>query len=92
MKRKNVILAGDFNCDMTPSLDSNESHFGKCFKRILCSYGLKNIIDSPTSITLDSKSLIDLKVTSQSAKIQISGSIDLGISDHHLIYAVFESG
>ena len=89
MKRKNIILVGDFNCDMTPSLDSNESHFGKRFKRILCSYGLNNIIDSPTRITLDSKSLIDLIVTSQPAKIQISGSIDLGISDHHLIYAVF---
>ena len=77
MKRKNIILVGDFNCDMTSSLDSNESHFGKRFKRILCSYGLKNIINSPMCITFDSKSLIDLIVTSQPAKIQSSGSIRL---------------
>ena len=90
MKRKNIILVGEFNCDMTASLDSNESHFGKRFKRILCSFGLKNIINSPTRITFDSKSLIDLIVTSQPAKIQTSGYIDLGISDYHLIFAVFK--
>lgn len=75
MKRKNVILVGDFNCDMTPSPDSNEPHFRKRFKTILCSYGLKNVINSPTRITLHSKSLIDLIVTSQPAKIQTSGPI-----------------
>ena len=58
MKRNNIILVGDFNCDTTPSLDSNDSHFGKRFKRILCSFGLKNIINSPMRITSDSKSLI----------------------------------
>ena len=89
MKRKNIILVGDFNCNMTPSPDSNDSHLGKRFKRILCSFGLKNIINSPTRTTFDSKSLIDLIVTTQPAKIQTSGSIDLGISDHHLIFAVF---
>ena len=90
MKRKNIILVGDFNCDMTPGLESNESHFGRRFRRILCSYGLKNIINSPTRITSDSKSLIDLIVTSQSAKVQTSGSSALGISDHHLIFSVFK--
>ena len=81
---------GDFNCDMTPGLESNESHFGRRFRRILCSYGLKNIINSPTRITSNSKSLIDLIVTSQSAKVQTSGSSALGISDHHLIFSVFK--
>ena len=40
--------------------------------------------------TANSKSLIDLVITSQSSKTQTSGSIDLGISDHHLIFAVFK--
>ena len=87
---KNIILVGDLNYDMTPGLESNESHFGRRFRRILCSYSLKNIINSPTRITSDSKSLIDLIVTSQPAKVQTSGSIDLGISDHHLIFSVFK--
>ena len=90
MKRKNIILAGDFNCDMTLGVESNASHFGRRFRRILCSYGLKDIINSPTRIKSDSKSLIDLIVTSQPAKVQTSGSIDFGISDHHLVLSVFE--
>ena len=90
MKRKNIILAGDFNCDMTPSVESNASHFGRRFRRILRSYGLKDIINSPTRIISGSKSLIDLIVTSQPAKVQTSGSTDLGISDHHFIFSVFE--
>ena len=87
MKRKNIILAGDFNCDMTPGVESNTSHFKRRFRRILCSYGLKDIINNPTRIKSDSKYLI---VTSQPAKVQTSVSIDLGISDHHLILSVFE--
>ena len=81
---------GDLNSDITPGLESNESHFGRRFRRILCSYGLKDIINSPTRIISDSKSLIDLIVTSQPAKVQTSGSTDLGISDHHFIFSVFE--
>ena len=83
-------MVEDFNCDMTLGLDSSESHFRKCFKSILCSYSLKNIINSPTHITFDSRSLIDVIAKSQPAKIQTSGSIDLEIYDHHLIFAVFK--
>ena len=75
---------------MSHGLESKESRLGRRFRRILCSYWLKNIINSPTRITSDSKSLIDLIVTSQPVKVQTSGSIDLGISDHHLIFAVFK--
>ena len=83
-------MVGDFNCDMTLGLDSSESHLRKRFKIILCSYSLKNIINSPTHITFDSRSLIDVIAKSQPAKIQTSGSIDLEIYDHHLIFAVFK--
>ncbi|KAL9980683.1 hypothetical protein ACROYT_G009301 [Oculina patagonica] len=90
LKRKNIILVGDLNCDMLHKPSNAESEYGKRLRRILCSYGLKNIINSPTRITATSKSLIDLVITSQPSKIQTSGSIDLGISDHHLIFAVFK--
>ena len=44
----------------------------------------------PSRITLTLKSLIDLIITSQPAKVKTSGAIDLGISaDHHLVFAVF---
>lgn len=80
---------GDLNCDMTPGLESNESHFGRRFIRILCSYSLKNIINSPTRITSDSKSLIDLIVTSQPAKVQTSGSILVPLYKNSLNSASF---
>lgn len=90
LKRKNIILVGDLNCDMLHKPSNGESEYGKRLRRILCSHGLKNIINSPTRITANSKSLIDLVITSQPSKIQTSGSIDLGISDHHLIFAIFK--
>ncbi|PFX12217.1 Cytidine and dCMP deaminase domain-containing protein 1 [Stylophora pistillata] len=90
LKRKNVILVGDFNSYMLHKPNNRESEYGKRLRWILCSCGLKNIINSPTRISANSKSLIDLVFTSQPSKIQTSGSIDLGISDHHLIFAVFK--
>lgn len=62
MKRKNIILVGDFNCNMIFSLDLNEFYFGKCFKRILCSFGLKNIINSFICIIFEFKFFIDFIV------------------------------
>ena len=91
MQFKFVTFLG-YGCVMRMShgLESKKSRLGRRFRRILCSYWLKNIINSPTHTTSDSKSLIDLIVTSQPVKVQTSGSIDLGISDHHLIFAVFK--
>ena len=90
LKRKNIIVVGDFNSDMLHKPNNSESEYGKRLRRILCSCGLKNIINSPTRVTANSKSLIDLVITNQPSKTQTSGSIDLGISDHHLIFAVFK--
>ena len=70
--------------------NNSESEYGKRLRRILRSCGLKNIMNGPTRITAHSKSLIDLVITSQPSKLQTSDSIDLGISDHHLIFAVFK--
>ena len=90
LRRKNIILVGNFNCDLLPKSHNSESDYGKRLQRILNNCGLKNIINSPTSVTATSKSLIDLVITSQPSKTKISGSVDLGISDHHLIFTVFK--
>ena len=62
-------------------------------KRILRRFGYSNIIESPTRITANSKSLIDLIIVSPNLQASnvLAGSIDLGISDHHLIYAAFST-
>ena len=89
LRRKNIILLGDFNSDMLKGSSKTESQYGKRLKRIISSFGLKNIMSCPSRVTLTSKSLIDLIITSQPAKVKNSGAIDLGISDHNLVFAVF---
>ena len=89
LRRKNIILLGDFNSDMLKGSSKTESQYRKRLKRIISSFGLKNIMSCPSRVTLTSKSLIDLIITSQPAKVKNSGAIDLGISDHNLVFAVF---
>ena len=74
---------------MLKGSSKTESQYGKRLKRIISSFGLKNIMSSPSRVTLTSKSLIDLIITNQPAKVKNSGAIDLGISDHNLVFAVF---
>ena len=69
---------------------NSKSGYGKCPQWILNSSGLKYIIKSPTPVTATSKSLIHLVITSQPFKTHLSHSIDLGISDNHLIFTVFK--
>ena len=47
-----------------------------------------NVINEPTRITSSSSSLIDLIITSNLSKINVSGCYDTGISDHKLVYAI----
>ena len=51
-------------------------------------FNLKNVINKATRITDSSATLIDLIICSDISKISHQGVCDLGISDHHLIYAV----
>ena len=59
-ENKEIIICGDFNCPLNnPTVDSNT----KKLKSLLCSNGLSQIIESPTRVTKDSLSLIDLMIT-----------------------------
>jgi hypothetical protein len=55
-------------------------------------YDLKQIIKSPTRITEDSESLIDLVFTNVKEKIAEVGLFDPGLSDHSLVYCILKSG
>ena len=76
LRRKNIILLGDFNSDMLKGSSKTESQYGKRLKRIISSFGLKNIMSCPSRVTLTSESLIDLIITSQPAKVKNSGAIE----------------
>ena len=72
---------GDFNVNLLPSLANSGLHH-------LNKFNLKNVINTPTRIDGNSSSLIGLIITSVGSKITHHGACNLGISDHHLIYAV----
>ena len=89
LRRSNIILLGDFNFNLLAShRDTNSKLPSWGFRQLLNKFNLKNVIDQPTRITDNSESLIDLIISSDTSKIYHHGACNLGISDHHLIYAV----
>ena len=91
VKRKNVVLIGDLNSNLLPASNQDQdlSLCGTKLQRILNIFGYLNVIKSPTRITKNSTSLLDLVITNPYLNCLKSGSLDLGISDHHLVYGVF---
>ena len=85
MNRNNVIITGDFNSNM---LDSSGN--GKKFKDLLQLDGFNNIIKSPSRVTENSSTVIDLICTNNPMKIISSGVIDICITDHKFIYSSFK--
>lgn len=78
-----IFLVGDFNINL---LDFSNSCVNK-LNHLFESYGLKQIIDKPTRITLTSATLIDLIITTNSNMVSRSDVIDVDrISDHSLVY------
>ena len=61
-------------------------HLFKKYNEFLSSFGLKQLITSPTRITCNTTSLIDHILTNTENKISQSGVIDTGLSDHQLIF------
>ena len=85
------MLIGDLNFNLrpAPNQDQDLSLCGTKPQRILNIFGYLNVIKSPTRITKNSTKLLDLVITSSNLNFPKSGSIDRGISDHHLVYGVF---
>lgn len=77
-----VVLAGDANIDLL-----TESVYKKQLVEFLDAANLKQIIDSPTRISKSSYSLID-HIYVRAQFISSFGRIDLGLSDHYLIYLI----
>ena len=70
----NVIIFGDFNCEMTEDAMSN----------FCCLYNLFNLIKSPTcSKNPENPSCIDLILTNKPRNFQHSTIIESGLSDFH---------
>ena len=83
---KEAILCGDLNCCfMSGKRDVLEC---KQLKSLFNALNYKQLISSPTRITKDSKSLIDLIATNCPQNISDSGVASTHLSDHELVYCV----
>ena len=80
-----VVIMGDLNCDML-------LHNSKCVKleEMMSDYGLVQKVREPTRVTQTSQTQIDLMFTTDviGAVLDSVGCIELGLSEHSLIYGV----
>eukprot|EP00794_Sanderia_malayensis_P002144 gene2144-2438_t len=76
---KECILTGDINCNYLERSDHKE------LKAIFSSFNLKQLISSPTRITKESKTLIDVICCNETQNISLVKVIPAGLSDHELI-------
>ena len=84
-ENKELHILGDLNCDMLKSVSDQPT---KTLKTIYEAYQLSQLITEGTRITNRSCTLIGHYVTSMPEKINLSGVIHTGISDHSLIYGI----
>ena len=80
-----MYILGDLNINLI----NNIKHVPNGIKhyREFCSlHGLRQLIKSPTRVTVNSSSLLDHILTNSTEKVSQSGILDLGLSDHQLIY------
>ena len=94
LEGKEIVLLGDTNCDfnicngtcksMIASLPNNIKHLMDLYK----SFGLRELIGKPTRETIDTSTLIDHIAVNNDRNIIESGVLNLGFSDHYLVYAI----
>ncbi|MEM6812728.1 MAG: endonuclease/exonuclease/phosphatase family protein, partial [Pseudomonadota bacterium] len=75
-EQKEIILMGDLNVNYLSKSDN------KNFKELLSLCGLTQLINVPTRVTQDSKSLIDIIATNNESSIVSTNVFPLSIGDH----------
>lgn len=82
---KETLLAGDINCDL--AINTNDP-ISSPVKFLYESYQFSQLITENTRVTHQSSTLLDHFITNEPQNISASGVIEIGISDHYLIYGV----
>ena len=73
---------GDLNCDLFKTSDNDTKHI----KRIYNMFKLRQMINQPTRVTGDTKTLMDHMATNRLDAVSHSGVIACGIGDHDMVY------
>ena len=84
-EQQEVYILGDININLIPN-GTHAPNGIKMYREFCATHDLKQIITSPTRITEKSSTLLDHILTNSSDRVSQSGVIDLGLSDHQLIY------
>ena len=82
-ENKEIILAGDVNCDLLANVHSNHTNRLLTIANL---FQLTQIIDEPTRVTEYTSTLVDRLMTNKPENISNTGVLHLGVSDHSLIY------
>ena len=88
-ENKEIILLGDTNCDFSncSTLDANLSNISH-LRELYDIFGMSQIINEPTRVTIDTSTLIDHIATTNLINIADSGVYRISLSDHYLVYCV----
>ena len=79
---KNIVIKGDLNCDLiNPNCPKAKLLTDTCSELQLI-----QLIDAPTRITLQSRSLLDVTLVTSSLMLKGSGVTDFSVSGHSVIY------
>ena len=91
-----IYFLGDFNINLfengkyvfqkSSSNDKNPDSFTKKYYECFTPFGLKQLIKCQTRVTWQSSSILDHVLASFPDRVSQIGVIDIGISDHQLIY------
>ena len=95
--KKEIYILGDFNVNMYHNsryivrddtmISSNFlSHDVKIYHQFCTMLGLKQLFQSPTRVTCSTSTLIDHILTSGASRVSQKGVINIGVSDHQLIF------
>ena len=83
---KPVYILGDLNCNLLNS----ESPDSRALTDFCRSFNLTQMINSPTHVTEETESPIDVIITSTPKQIKTTEVMHCSVSDHDLIYATLE--
>ena len=86
---RECIILGDMNCDV---MKIDKPHHTKRLCEIMKRFNYKQLISSPTRVTKDTGTLIDLIWTNEPEKISRADVIETAFSDHYFVYCAVGKG
>ena len=78
-----IVLTGDLNCHLLSNNPRGEALLSFC-----ATVNATQLIDKPTRVTENSRSLLDVILVSDPVLVKSSGVLEITISDHFLVYVV----